>query len=67
MLGRILARLHDTIVARPRRVLLYSGLAVMLGLALGYQVEFRTSRQELAPPGDPDQERWTALLEEVGS
>ncbi len=64
MLGRILARLHDTIVARPRRVLLYSGLAVMLGLALGYQVEFRTSRQELAPPGDPDQERWTALLEE---
>jgi predicted RND superfamily exporter protein len=45
-------------------VLLYSGLAVLLGLALGYQVEFRTSRHELAPPGDPDQERWTALLEE---
>jgi predicted RND superfamily exporter protein len=64
VLGRILARLHDTIVARPRRVLLYSGLAVLLGLALGYQVEFRTSRHELAPPGDPDQERWSALLEE---
>jgi len=64
VLLRILTSLQGAIVARPRRVLLYSGLVLLLAIALGSQVEFRTSRSELAPPGDPDQERWNALLEE---
>jgi hopanoid biosynthesis associated RND transporter like protein HpnN len=64
VLLKILSGLQNAIVARPRRVLLYSGLALLLAIALGLQVEFRTSRSELAPADDPDQQRWSALLDD---
>ena len=56
-----LTRLHTAILLRPWRVIAASALLLALALAAGTQVEFRTSREELAPPGDPDQARWAEL------
>ncbi|MBI3450191.1 MAG: MMPL family transporter [Acidobacteria bacterium] len=66
MLHRILAKLLDAILAHPGRALGFGIGATALALALGSQVEFRTSRADLAPPDDPDQRRFDAFLEETG-
>jgi len=60
----LLTRLQTAILQNPGRVLTASALLVLLAVALAIGVEFRTSRSELAPPGDPDQARWDALLED---
>ena len=61
---RLLTSLQTKILQRPKRVLVASGLLLLLAAALGSGVEFRTSRNELAPPDDPDQQRWLDLLED---
>ena len=66
MLRHLLARIQEAILARPVRVLVASGLLVVLALFLGLGVEFRTSRSDLAPPDDPEQQRLERLVEEVG-
>jgi predicted RND superfamily exporter protein len=59
------------ILERPVRVLVASAalviLAVVFGAGLvGGGVEFRTSRAELAPSDDPEQQRLDRLVQEVG-
>jgi len=66
LLHRILARLQDSILAAPWRVLAGTLAALLLALFLGSQVEFRTSRSELTPPDDPDQKRFDEFLRESG-
>lgn len=60
----LLARIQSAILERPRPVLVASILLALVAIAFGLRVEFRSSRAELAPPDDPDQQRWSALAEE---
>ncbi len=64
MLRDLLTRLQTAVVRHPGRVALGSVLLLLAGLIAGSQVEFRTSRSELAPPDDPDQIRMNELLAE---
>lgn len=61
MLRRIVARLQEGILARPGAVLLGSIVLTALGLLLGSGVEFRTSRSDLSPPDDPEQQRFARI------
>jgi len=45
-------------------VLVVSAAMALAGALLGWQVEFRSSRTEMAPADDPDQMRWSSLLDE---
>ncbi len=56
----------DAILARPGRVAGGTALLAGLAVALGAGVELRTSRQELAPPGDPEQARLDRVMAEIG-
>ena len=64
MLRDLLIRLQTAVVRRPGRVALVSVALMLLALIAGLQVEFRTSRSELAPSDDPDQIRMNELLAE---
>ena len=64
VLRRIQDRLQTAVLERPHAVIAATLLSVSVALALGATVELRKSRSELAPPDDPDQRRWSALLEE---
>src|SRR6266850_6973768 len=66
MLHQILARIQGATIANPWRVLAGTLAAVALALALGSQVEFRTSRSDLTPPDDPDQQRFDKFLKDSG-
>jgi hopanoid biosynthesis associated RND transporter like protein HpnN len=63
-LHRILIRLQNLVLERPRRVLAASALLLVLAILLASGVEFRTSRSDLAPPDDPEQQRFERLAEE---
>ncbi len=62
MLRRWIATIQEWILARPGRVALLSLLLVTIALALGWQVELRTTRRDLAPPGDEEQARYDRLV-----
>lgn len=64
LLSRVLTRIQNGILRRPRRVLAVSLLLVVAAIYFGSRVELRSSRNELSPQDDPDQIRWDALLEE---
>lgn len=64
MLRDLLTRLQTVVVRHPGRVALGSVVLMLLGLIAGLQVEFHTSRSELAPADDPDQIRMNELLAE---
>ncbi len=64
MFHQLLVRLQEALLGRPRAVLAATGILTVIAVGLGLQVEFRSSRAELAPAGDPDQVRWDRLLEE---
>jgi hypothetical protein len=64
VLGKAFSRIQSVTLTRPRRVLAVTLAACVAAAWLGLGVEFRTSRNELAPPDDPDQMRWIALLED---
>jgi len=64
VLRDLLTRLQTAVVRYPGRVALGSVVLLLLGLIAGLQVEFHTSRSELAPPDDPDQIRMNELLAE---
>ncbi len=64
MFHQLLVRLQEALLGRPKAVVAATGLLAVIAVALGLQVEFRSSRAELAPAGDPDQVRWERLLEE---
>jgi hopanoid biosynthesis associated RND transporter like protein HpnN len=66
VLRQLLARIQDEILRHPKRVLFVSFLLFVVALFLGSGVEFRSSRSELVPADDPDQQRWSALLDEYG-
>jgi predicted exporter len=66
VLRRLIVNLQDLILARPARVAALSTLLVILALLLGWQVEFRTARKDLAPPGDSEQARYERMLERIG-
>ncbi len=59
-----IARLQSSLLAHPGSALTGSLLLFAIAVALGAGVEFRSSRADLAPAGDPDQRRMRALLEE---
>ena len=71
VLRRLLARFQGIILDRPVHVLVASAalaiLAIIFGTGIvGGGVEFRTSRAELAPSDDPEQQRLDRLVQEVG-
>lgn len=66
MLQRVLNRTLDWILLHPVKVLIAAGLLVVVSLILGYGVEFRTSRSDLAPPDDPEERHYRELAEEFG-
>jgi hopanoid biosynthesis associated RND transporter like protein HpnN len=64
LLGSVLSRLQRATLERPRPVLIGGLLLTVLAVWLGSGVEYRSSRSELAPAGDPDQLRWEKLLQD---
>ncbi len=62
MLHRILARLQEAILIHPGRVLAGSVALTGIALVLGLGVEFRTSRNDLSPQDDPEQQRLERLV-----
>jgi predicted RND superfamily exporter protein len=66
VLRRLIGNLQDMILARPARVAILSLLLVVLALILGWQVEFRTARKDLAPQGDSEQARYERMLARLG-
>ncbi len=64
MISRPLRRGLDAAMRWPGRTL--RGAAVVTAVALGFgsQVELRTSRQDLAPPDEPAEQRWQRFLAE---
>ena len=64
MLRDLLTRVQTAVVRHPGAVAIGSVVLLLAGLVAGLQVEFRTSRSELAPPDDPDQIRMNELLAE---
>ncbi len=64
MLQRLLRRAEDTVVDRPRSVLAAAVGLCVVAVWLGGGIEFRTSRRELVPQGDPTQARWDELQRE---
>ena len=49
LLRRMLTRVQEEILQRPKRVLVASLLLFVLALFFGSRVEFHSSRNELAP------------------
>jgi len=66
VIQRLIGSIQEAILGRPKRVLAVSILLALVAVALGTQVEFRTSRNDLAPPDDPEQQRFEALVREFG-
>ena len=66
MLRHVLAKFQSAILEHPRAVLVLSGALLVLAIILGLGVEFRTSRSELAPEDDPEQQRMNRFVEETG-
>jgi len=64
VLHRLLGRIQTLILDRPGLVLALTGVSVVVAALLGATVELRTSRSELAPADDPDQQRWSELVRE---
>ena len=67
MAGTTPKRWERWLLGSPWIILALAGVVSLVAIALGSQVEFRSSRSELAPPGDPDQIRWEKLLDDYGS
>ena len=61
MLASLLNRLLQTVIQRPRSVLLATAVTVVVAAGLGMGIELRTSTRELVPAGDATQTRWDAL------
>jgi predicted RND superfamily exporter protein len=66
VLRHVLAKFQSAILEHPRAVLVLSGALLVLAVILGLGVEFRTSRSELAPEDDPEQQRMNRFVEETG-
>lgn len=64
MVRNLLTRLQTAAVRRPGRIAIGAAVLTVLALIAGSQVQFRTSRAELAPADDPDQIRMNELLAE---
>jgi hopanoid biosynthesis associated RND transporter like protein HpnN len=59
-----ISRLQALILARPRTVVAAVATVVVVCVVAALGVEFRTSRKELAPEDDPDQQRLDRLVAE---
>ncbi len=64
MISRPLRRGLDTVMRWPGRTLLGAAVVTAVALGFGSQVELRTSRQDLAPPDEPAEQRWQRFLAE---
>jgi hopanoid biosynthesis associated RND transporter like protein HpnN len=64
VLRNVISWLQGFILASPRVVVSAMALVVAVSILLALGVEFRTSRKELAPADDPDQQRLDRLVEE---
>jgi len=60
----VLARIQGAVLRYPRRVVAAAAVLVAVALYLGWGVEFQTSRRQLAPADDPDQQRMDRLVAE---
>ncbi|UCF67471.1 MAG: hypothetical protein JSV80_17160, partial [Acidobacteriota bacterium] len=56
--------LIDLVVRRPRAVLVLAAVLTALAVWLGSGVELRTSRHQLVPADDPNQQRFIELMAE---
>ena len=62
--GDPLERIRAGILRRPGLAIFALLAVTAVATLIGMQVEFRTSRNELGPPNDPDQRRMDELLED---
>jgi len=60
------AKFQSVILAHPVKVLVISGLLVVVAIVLVGGVEFHASRSELAAKDDPEQQRMNRFIEEAG-
>lgn len=60
----LLRRGLDAVMRRPRGTLLLAAGLTAIALGFGSRVELRTSRQDLAPPDEPAEQRWQRFLAE---
>jgi predicted RND superfamily exporter protein len=67
VLRNALAKFQSVILAHPGKVLIFSGLLLVVAAFLIQGVEFRSSRSELASKDDPEQQRFDHFIEETGS
>ena len=67
MLRHPLAKIQSVILAHPGKVLVFSGLLLVVAAFLIQGVEFRSSRSELASKDDPEQQRLDRFIAETGS
>lgn len=65
-LHRLVNRMMAGIIAKPRLVVYAAICLVAAGIFLGFQVEIRTSRSELASADDPEQIRFDRLMYDFG-
>lgn len=64
MISLALRRGLDVVMRRPRVTLLVAAGLTAIALGFGSRVELRTSRQDLAPPDEPAEQRWQRFLAE---
>ncbi len=62
MFHRLTHRILDLITGSPRSVLIVFLLLCTISLILGFRIEFRDSRSDLASPDDPEQTRFASLI-----
>lgn len=55
-------RWHEPFARHPRATLWAAALVTVAAVGLGAGVELRTSRRDLAPPDDPQEQRWQRFL-----
>src|SRR5688572_1776220 len=67
MRERLLVWLSHRIVARPRTILVAAALLSALGVALSVNIQVSTSRNQMMPPGHPDQRQFSNFLNEFGT
>lgn len=64
MIPTLLRRGLDVVMRRPGATLLTTAVLTIVALGFGSRVELRTSRQDLAPPDEPAEQRWQRFLAE---
>jgi uncharacterized protein len=67
MRERLLVWLAGVIIRRPRTILIAALVAAAVGTLLATNIQVSTSRNQMMPPGHPDQKQFAQFLSEFGT